>query len=227
MKLSIVIPARNEATTIGLVIREVLSLDLPDIQKEILVVDDGSSDRTGEIARSEGAIVVRHLLNRGVGGASGTGIETALRRGADVIVTCDADGQHTATDITKVIEPILKGRADVVIGSRMMGSGRMPWMRRIANRLANLVTLILYGIRTTDSQSGLRAFSRSAAEQIKITANNYEVCSEICGEIGRHHLRLTEVPIQSIYTEYSLSKGQGFGVGLRTLFRLILSKRMR
>ena len=227
MKLSIVIPAYNEASTIGEVIQQVLSLDPPDIQKEIIVVDDGSSDRTGEIARSKGAIVVRHLMNRGVGGALGTGIEAALRWGADIVVTCDADGQHSPADIIRVIEPVQKGVADMVIGSRMLESSGMPWTRRMANRLANLVTSVLFGIWTTDSQSGLRAFSRFAVERVQITANRYEALSEIVAEIDQHHLRLEEVPIRAIYTEYSLSKGQGFRTGLRTLFRLLLSKRVR
>jgi UDP-N-acetylglucosamine---dolichyl-phosphate N-acetylglucosaminyltransferase len=227
MKLSIVIPAHNEASTIGQVLQQVMSLDLPDVQKRIIVVDDGSRDGTGEIARSKGVIVVRHLVNRGLGGALGTGIKMALRWGADVVVTFDADGQHSPNDIGKIIEPVLTGRADIVIGSRMLKTGRMPWARRVANRLANFVTWVLTGIRTTDSQSGLRAFSRLAAEKIRITANNYDVSTAICGEIGRHQLRLIEVPVKVIYTPYSLSKGQGFRVGLKTLFRLLLSRGMR
>jgi UDP-N-acetylglucosamine---dolichyl-phosphate N-acetylglucosaminyltransferase len=227
MKLSIVIPAYNEASTIGQVLKHVLSVDLPDVQKKIIVVDDGSSDKTGEIARSKGVMVVQHLMNRGLGGALGTGIEMALRWGADVIVTFDADDQHSPDDIGKIIEPILTGRADVVIGSRMLEAGKMPWARRIANRLANFVTWILTGIRTTDSQSGLRAFSRQTAGQIRISANRYEVSTAICGEIGRRQFRLTEVPIKAVYTPYSLSKGQGFRVGLKTLFRLLLSRGMR
>lgn len=191
------------------------------------MVDDGSYDQTGEIARSKGAVVVRHLINRGLGGALGTGIEAALYWGADVVVTFDADGQHSPDDINKVIQPVLMDRADVVIGSRMLEAGGMPWARRVANRLANFITWVLLGIQTTDSQSGLRAFSRLAAEQIKITSNYYEVSTEICGEIERHHLRLTEVPVRSIYTEYSLSKGQGFKAGLKTLFRLLLFRYVR
>lgn len=224
MKLSIIVPAYNEASTIGHVIEQVRGVDLPGVEKEIIVVNDGSSDRTVEIARSKGAVVIQHIINRGLGGALGTGIEAALRRGADILVTCDADGQHSPDDIRKVVEPIRMGQAGVVIGSRMLETGGMPWTRRIANRMANLVTLVLFGIRTTDSQSGLRAFSRSAAKQIRIRTNTYEVSSEICGEIGRHRLRFMEVPIQAIYTDYSLSKGQGFTVGLKTLFRLILTK---
>lgn len=224
MRLAIIVPAHNESSTIGDVLERLQTIDLPNVEKEIIVVNDGSSDQTEAIACSKGAIVIQHIINRGLGGALGTGIEAALRRGADIVVTCDADGQHSPDDIRQVVEPIRRGQADVVIGSRMLETGGMPWTRRIANRLANLVTLVLFGIRTTDSQSGLRAFSRSAAKQIRIRTNTYEVSSEICGEIGRHRLKFIEVPIQAIYTDYSLSKGQGFTVGLKTLFRLILTK---
>jgi len=224
MKLAVVIPAYNEEFAIGQVIQQVMAVDLPGVEKEIIVVNDGSRDKTGDIARSKGALVVRHLLNRGVGGALGTGIEAALRSGADVVVTCDADGQHSPDDIGRVIEPIRSGRADAVVGSRMIDPGGMPWTRRVANHLANLATWIILGVSTTDSQSGLRAFSRSAAKRIRITTNKYEVCSEISGEVKRLHLRSIDIPIKTIYTEYSLSKGQGFRVGLKTLFRLILSK---
>lgn len=238
MKLAIVIPTHNESRTIARVLKGLLDLDLPDLVKEIIVVDDGSTDDTAEIARStlqvrsglQGGVVVTHLVNRGLGGALGTGIEAALRRGADLVVTFDADGQHAPADIPRVIAPILSGRADVAIGSRMLGRGElreMPWFRRTANRLANFFTWMLFGVHSTDSQSGLRAFSKKAASHIAITANNYEVSSEIFGEIARHRLRLAEVPIRSIYTDYSLSKGQGFLTGVKTLLRLLLHRAER
>jgi glycosyltransferase involved in cell wall biosynthesis len=227
VKLWVVLPAYNEAAAIGSVIRQIRTITLSGIEKEILVVDDGSRDGTADIARAEGAHVVRHMVNRGLGGALGTGLEAARRRGADILITCDADGQHAPEDIIQVVDPILKGKADAVIGSRMVNSRGMPMTRRLANRMANLITYVLYGIKTTDSQSGLRAFSRTALERIRITTNTYEVSSEICGEIGRHGLRFAEVPIRAIYTDYSLSKGQGVGVGLKTLLRLFLFRWVR
>jgi hypothetical protein len=100
----------------------------------------------------------------------------------------------------------------------------MPWRRRVANRLANLCTLLLFRMWTTDSQSGLRVFSRHAAERLHLDCDGMEVSSEIAGEIARNGLRCAEVPITSIYTEYSLSKGQSFHVGLKTLGKLVLLK---
>lgn len=222
MKLLIIIPTCNEKYTIAQVLQGVLDLDIPGLQKEIIVVDDGSTDTTVAIARSKGVRVATHLINRGLGGALGTGIEAALRAGADLVVTFDADGQHAPEDIPVVIQPLLTHQADVVIGSRMLEGGGMPLARRLANHIANVITLVLFGVRTTDSQSGLRAFSRFAAEKIRIDANTYEVSSEIFGEIKRHHLKLAEVPIRSIYTHYSLSKGQGFAMGIKTLVRMLI-----
>ena len=127
--------------------------------QRLIVVDDGSSDRTGELACQEGVIRLRHILNRGLGGALGTGISAALRLGAEVIVTFDADGQHDPDDIARLLDPIEAGEAEVVIGSRMLDPSGMPYPRRLANWTANVVTYLLFGGWTTDSQSGLRAFS--------------------------------------------------------------------
>lgn len=217
--VAIVVPAYNEARTITDVLR---ALHQHGFQR-IVVVDDGSRDGTGEIAHREGAIVVRHLFNLGFGGALGTGIAAALRLRPDIIVTCDADGQHDPGDIAPLIRPIERGEADVAIGSRLINPEGMPWSRRLANRIANLVTFVLLGVRANDSQSGLRAFSRAAASRIHIATTGMEASSEIIAEIGRNRLRLAEVPIRAIYTAYSLSKGQSFTVGLRTLAKLILA----
>lgn len=225
-KLIIIIPAHNEASAIARVLGDLQRLDFPSVAKEILVVDDGSTDETAQLARANRTVVVSHVINRGLGAAIGTGLQAALGRGADLIVTFDADGQHAAEDIPEMIRPLLEGRADVVIGNRMTGKKGMPWFRRLANRWANFLTWLVFGVRTSDSQSGLRAFSRPAAEKIRITANNYEVSSEIFREIKTHGLKLVEIPIRPIYSSYSLSKGQGVLTGLKTLFRLIFYKDM-
>jgi glycosyltransferase involved in cell wall biosynthesis len=218
--VSVVIPAYNEARTIAGVIRSLKTKGY----EQIIVVDDGSVDETGARARQEGAVLVRHVINRGLGGALATGIKAALRSGPEIIVTFDADGQHDPEDIPRIIEPIKKGKADVVIGSRWRDEGGVPTARWVAHRIANLVTYLLFGLRTTDSQSGLRAFSQSAAEKIRIVTSGMEVSSEILAEVIRKHLRWEEVPIRAIYTDYSLSKGQSLKVGLRTLGKLILAK---
>ena len=222
-RVAVVIPAYNEERTIAEVIRGLKQHGFTTL----IVVDDGSSDCTGELASHEGAIRLRHMLNRGLGGALGTGISAALRLGAEVIVTFDADGQHDPNDITRLLEPIEAGEAEVVIGSRMLDPRGMPYRRRLANWTANVITYLLFGAWTTDSQSGLRAFSSRAAARMQIMTTGMEVSSEIIAETVRNHLKWREVPVKAIYTDYSLSKGQGFRVGVRTLLKLILTKAQR
>lgn len=216
----VVIPAYNEERTIAGVICGLKAIGC----SRILVVDDGSKDRTSEVAQEAGATVIRHVLNRGLGGALGTGIKAALLFAPEIILTFDADGQHNPDEVVHIIEPIEKGEADVVIGSRLADPKGMPWSRRVANRVADLVTLVLFGLWVRDTQSGMRAFSRKAAERIRIITSGMEISSEIIAEIGRNKLRLKEVPIKAIYTEYSLSKGQSVKLGLYTLIKLILAK---
>lgn len=220
MKTFIVVPAYNEARMIQGVLRQLKKAGF----KNIVVVDDGSRDATGSLAKSEGVFVVEHLINRGLGATLGTGIQAALRLGADIIVTFDADGQHAVKDIPKMIAPLFAKKVDIVLGSRLMNPEGMPFMRRCFNWVANLITFVLFDIWVTDSQSGLRAFSRKTAERIEIQTNRMEVSSEFIREIVRKKLRLKEVPIQAIYTDYSLSKGQSFKVGVKTFYRLLIYK---
>lgn len=218
MKLIAIIPAYNEETTIA----EVLERTRPFVD-EIVVVNDGSQDRTEEIARLHGATVVTHIINRGLGAAIGTGFTAALRRGADAIVTLDADGQHDPREISRFVEAMDAG-ADAVIGSRMLTRTGMPWYRQVAQVIGNVATFVLFGAFVTDSQSGFRGFTRHALKQIEIRTNRMEVSSELIAEIHRNKLSLKEVPITAIYTEYSLSKGQSFFVGLKTLAKLIVRR---
>ncbi|MFH1597602.1 MAG: glycosyltransferase family 2 protein [Patescibacteria group bacterium] len=222
MKKFIVIPAYNEEKTIANVINNVRKY-----YNNIIVIDDGSSDSTYDLATGLGVHVYRHIINRGLGGALGTGIAAALRHEADIIVTFDADGQHRAEDIARLIRPIEAGQADVVIGTRATDKEGMPLTRQLANSIGNLVTRLLFGIWVSDSQSGLRAFASRAAEKMQIRANRMEVSSEIIQEIKKHNLRLKEIPIKSIYTEYSLSKGQGFITGIKTLMKLVLMRLLK
>lgn len=219
MNIIALIPAYNEETTIA----DVLTRTRPFVDG-MIVVDDGSEDRTADIARAQGATVVSHVLNRGLGAALATGFAVATRLGADVVVTLDADGQHDPAEIAKFVEAI-EGGADVVIGSRKLtGFVGMPLHRRAAQIAGNVATFLLFGARVTDSQSGFRALTRWALSQIALKSNRMEVSSELIAESRRRNLRLVEVPIRSIYTPYSLSKGQGFLVGLKTLFKLVLRR---
>lgn len=218
MRVIAVIPAYNEETTLA----AVLDKTAPFVDG-IIVVNDGSTDRTGEIAKSRGPTVVTHVINRGLGAAIGTGFAAATHLKADVAITLDADGQHDPSEIPLFVEAIESG-ADMVIGSRMLGGTGMPWYRQVANRLGNLVTFVLFGALVTDSQSGFRAFTAYALRHIEIKTNRMEVSSELIAEARRNKFNLVEVPIKAIYTEYSLSKGQSFFVGLKTLVKLVLRR---
>ncbi len=221
MKIIAVIPAYNEETTIA----DVLQRTRPFVDV-MVVVNDGSLDRTAEIARTQGAVVVSHVINRGLGAAIGTGFVMAQRLHADVAITLDADGQHDPSKIPSFIAAIEQG-ADVVIGSRMLVRTGMPWYRQIANVLGNVFTFFLFGAWVTDSQSGFRGFTAFALRKIEIKTNRMEVSSELIAESKRHKLTLTEVTIPAIYTEYSLSKGQSFTVGIKTLIKLIVRRMMQ
>jgi glycosyltransferase involved in cell wall biosynthesis len=223
MKLTLIIPAFNEETVIAKILKEV-EKELTKIGPfEIIVVDDGSEDNTAQKARKLKATVLSHPINRGLGGALGTGLEYAKLNNSDIAVTFDADGQHDSKDIKKIIRPILRNKADVVIGSRTLkGKKNIPWDRRVIIWGSNLITRLMFGIKTTDSQSGFRAFSKKALESVKIRTQGMEVSSEIFSEIKRSDLILSEIPIKVIYTDYSRKKGQSNLNALTILVRLIL-----
>ncbi|ACX72098.1 glycosyl transferase family 2 [Methanocaldococcus vulcanius M7] len=221
----IVIPAFNEEKMIG----ETLKNLKREGYKNIIVVDDGSSDRTYEIAKKENVIVCRHILNRGLGGALGTGIKCALIYNPKVIVTFDADGQHHPRDVEKVAKPIIEQNFDFVIGSRMMDKKElknMPLVKRVGNFGLNLITYLMGGYFVTDSQSGLRAFSYESAKKVinALKSDRYEVSSEFIIIAKKHQLKLKEVPIKTIYTEYSMSRGTNVITGFKILFKLITQK---
>lgn len=215
----VVMPAYNESKTIKKVIEDIRERNL-----NIVVIDDGSHDETYEIAAestSHTGSVYRHVINRGLGAALETGIKAALAKNADIIVTFDADGQHDPDDIIPVCKPIMEKRADVVIGTRNFNE--MPASKKFGNTVMDIITRIFYGIHVKDSQSGLRAFNRKAAGVLDINSRGYGVSSEIIGEIKRYNLKVEEVEIKTIYTDYSMSKGTNLTVGLKILAKLIIN----
>lgn len=221
-KRIVVIPAYNEETSVAAVVEA--AARVADL---VVVVDDGSSDRTAALARDAGAVVARHAVNRGLGGALGTGIAAALRLGAGSVVTMDADGQHRAADAARVFERLAQGDVDFVIGSRRLrgaDSGHMPLPRVLFNAAGNALTYLLFGVWVSDSQSGLRGLSAAAARALDLRTNGMEVSSEFIKELKEKRWRLAEIPIPAIYTSYSLSKGQGLVVGVKTAAKLILRR---
>ena len=230
-KLFIILPAFNEVKVIGRVLddlkKELKHLkqlkQFKELEPVIIVVDDASSDKTGKIARKKGMVVLRHVINRGLGGALATGLEYARINNADIAVTMDSDGQHDPQDLHKIIKPIVEKKAEVVIGSRFLErSNSIPWDRKPVLWASNIITFLFFGIYTTDSQSGFRAFSKRAIKKIKLKTQRMEVSSELFDQIKKNNLRLMEVPIKVIYTPYSREKGQSNLNALKILVKLIL-----
>lgn len=205
MKTLIIVPAYNEEKSLAGVISDLQSHGF----RNIVVVDDGSTDQTAKKAKS--VVVIRHPINRGLGAALGTGFEYAIQKDAELVVTFDSDGQHKAKDIQKIIDPVLSGYADVVIGSRMLWKKKeMPLSRLLENYVSNLATFCLYGVWATDTLSGLRAFNKKALNCIKIKTQRMEVSNEFFKEIRRNKLKYFEVPLEPVYTDYSMeSSSQG------------------
>jgi len=215
-----VIAAYNEERAIEAVVR-----DLRPHVGEIIVVDDGSADGTADAARRAGAIVLRHAVNRGQGAALQTGIAAALARDAAIVVTFDADGQHVAADVPRLVAPVAGGAADVALGSRFLeGTSKVPALRRLLLKGAVIFTRLTTGLRLTDAHNGLRALSRKAAATIRIRQDRMAHASEIVSEIRRHGLRFVEVPITVLYTDYSRAKGQSAFGAFRVLLDLLVGK---
>jgi len=218
----VVVPAYNEELTIGKVIDDLLMYFRP---KHVIVVNDGSSDKTEEIAKSKGVRVLTHLVNRGLGGALGTGIKYALLKGAELIITFDADGQHLVEDALKVMRPVAEGKADLAIGSRLKGDvSQMPFIKRFGNFALDAITAVFAGRYVSDSQSGLRCFNRKCASKVKITCDRYAVSSEIIIEANKKGCRIVEVPIRAVYTEYSMEKGTNVFEGVKIALNLLFDK---
>jgi glycosyltransferase involved in cell wall biosynthesis len=220
-KIYIVIPVFNEAPVIQDTIAEIKKAGY----ENIIVVDDGSSDRSYQRARKMGVVVLRLALNRGKGAAVKTGIEAAKILGADIVVTIDGDGQHNPEDIEKMIKLIEDKKCDVVLGTRLKNPQGMPWYKIIANHVGNFFTWLIYGLWVTDSQSGFRAYSKKAIDLIDTQTDRYEYDSEVIREIGRHNLKYVEVSIEVLYTEYSMGKvnKQGIKNGIKTLIKMLIS----
>lgn len=191
-KVAVILPAYNEEISIGSIV--LLSRFYTN---DIIVVDDGSSDKTAEIARQVGAEVIVHKINRGKGRALKTGFAAAINQGADIIVTMDSDGQHNPSDIPKLIEPILKGEADMVNGSRYLNGLDIntPIYRRIGQIILDKFTNLNSGLKITDSQSGFRAFAASTQGIFRFNAEGMAIESEMLADAAKWGIRLKEVGI--------------------------------
>jgi UDP-N-acetylglucosamine---dolichyl-phosphate N-acetylglucosaminyltransferase len=202
-KIYIVLPAFGEEKIIKSVIEDIKNQGY----RNIIVVDDGSKDHTHLKAKETGIIVAQHVINRGKGAATQTGIDAALLLGAEIVVTMDSDGQHNPKEIEKLIEPLINDKVDVVIGSRMLNGKDKPKARKFMNVMANIITYVFFGVYVSDSQSGFRAYTRNALKGVTTHLDRYEFESEMLGQIKKQ--RIKEVPIKVIYSDHSYNKYKG------------------
>lgn len=217
LKTVCVIPAYNEEKNIAKVVNDVR----PFVQN-IIVVDDNSQDKTTELARKAGAIIIKHPINRGQGAALQTGNEYALRIGADIVVHFDGDDQFLASEIPDMTEAILKNEADIVFGSRFLGKkANFPAVKKyIIYPLAQLFSRLVMGISLSDPQNGFRAMSKEAVLKIKIENREMAHNSEIQSKAFSYKLRVKEVPITVIYHHF----GQKLSGGLKIIKDLFIYK---
>jgi glycosyltransferase involved in cell wall biosynthesis len=207
-KVAIIIPAFNESSVIHDVVNNI-DIALMDYDNTIIVVNDGSKDETALLAQKAGALVISHVLNSGSGAATSTGIAYAKRNNFDFAATIDADGQHDPEDLKKILKRLQDDDApDLIIGSRLIDSNGMSATKVLGNKGLSFVTMLLFGVNVTDSQSGLRGFSKKALQKLNLRTQGYEFCSEMLWRAKQQNLFITEIPIKAIYTDYSKSKGQ-------------------
>jgi glycosyltransferase involved in cell wall biosynthesis len=214
-------PAHNEERVLSDVMSRIPSR-IDGMRVVPIVVDDGSSDRTADVARRSGAFVLTHLTNLGVGAATITGLRAAQQLGADIIVTMDSDGQHDPKEIASLVRCLVDESFDVVIGSRILSPRGMPLSRIVAILFLNALTFVVYGKIVSDSQSGFKAISKQALQRMEMKASGYEICSEIIGELYRKDLRYKSLPVRALYTDYSRAKGQHFLNGVNLILGLLI-----
>lgn len=214
-KVAVLLPAYNEEVSIASMV--LLSLQYAD---EVIVIDDGSSDRTSEVSRLAGATVLSHNTNKGKGAALKTGFKYA--QDYDIIVTIDADGQHNPSEIPDVIRPIMEDRADIVNGSRYIAGKdtTTPTYRRVGQTVLDNATYLASGVKLTDTQSGFRAFSSKSIEYFNFDPNGFGIESDMLIEASVNKLRIVEVEITVRYDVNTTTDNpivQGFSVLMRIL----------
>lgn len=220
LKILAAMPAYNEERYIGSII-----LKLRQYADDILIVDDGSTDSTGEIARLAGAIVVRHDVNTGKGAAVQDILAEARKRAPDILVLLDADAQHDPDDIPNLIKPILEGY-DLVIGSREEQSDKTPRYRRLGQKILSYSTRAISKTTVIDTESGFRVLSPKAFNTLELKEDGFAIETEMITRATDSNLRITEVPIANIYHEDgSTLNPVRHGVGVLTKIFIMISER--
>ena len=218
MKVWIIIPAYNEDKNIGRVVRGLFQHGW----RNVVVVDDGSQDETARMARKEGAVVVRHKLNRGQGASLQTGNEFALACGADQIVHFDGDNQFDPADVQKAVDYLNQNKLDVVLGSKMLEkNSNIPFLKKYCIvPVAKVINFILTGVWLSDVHNGFRVLTARACEGISITHSGMAHNSEIILKIKKNKFKFAEIPVNVSYHEF----GQNVFGGFKILFDWVIGK---
>jgi glycosyltransferase involved in cell wall biosynthesis len=207
------IPAYNEEQFIADVVRKAR-----EFVDEVIVVDDGSTDKTARIAKTSGAVVISHKVRRGAGGATRSCFEAAKARGANVLVTLDGDAQHKPAEIAKLVAPILSGEVDLVIGSRFLGGqGNMPRYRQLGIKVITWLFNFGSRVKVSDAQSCFRAYGEKALHSLSATEEGFGFSVELLVQARHKGFALAEVPIRCLYHPASHSANpviHGIGVVL-------------
>ena len=194
-RIVVAIPCYNTAPFIADIVKKARQC-----ADEVIVVDDGSSDDTAEIARASGAIVVSHEKNQGYGSAIRLCFNSARQNNADILVIIDGDAQHDPAEITSVVKPAIDGSADIVIGTRFSNiHNNMPRYRRFGIQVINFIYNLGASVKTSDAQSGFRAYTRKTLDTIEPTANGMDVSVQTLIIARRKGLRMKDVPITCKY----------------------------
>ena len=217
----ITIPLYNDSKMILKVIKSLKDKGY----NNIVVVDDGSKDNGYDVVKKNtDVIVTKHIINRGQGAALQTAMEIAIDKGAKYIVHFDSDGQHDVKDIDHMLDTLIEGKYDIVLGSRFLQKNDIPLKKRIVLKLGILFTYLLSQIWLTDVHNGLRVMTAETAKKLNIQHDRMEHASEILDKIKVLNLKYKEVPVTIHYTKYSMSKGQSISNSINIAFKLISSK---
>ena len=221
--VAVIIPAYNESQVIG----DVLAV-LSELPYEIIVVDDGSADATVSEIEKYPVWLLEHATNLGQGAALQTGFEFALSLPTiDYFITFDSDGQHSAGDIETLVKILDSDDVDVVLGSRFCEGGiaeNIKGLRKFVLKLAINFTNWQTGLKLTDTHNGVRGFRREALEKIDLKQNRMAHASELLSQISAYQMKVQEIPVHILYTEYSMKKGQSLLNGINILWDLFIGK---
>ncbi|MDA0836712.1 MAG: glycosyltransferase family 2 protein [Planctomycetota bacterium] len=224
MKLSIVIPVYNEKETIGALCQKVLDVDIGDIQKEIILVDDGSTDGTRELLDEFDSglyTIIKHEVNQGKGGALQTGFEACT---GDIVIVQDADLEYDPSEFPRLLAPILKGNADVVYGSRFVGHDAhrvLFFWHYQANQFLTLLSNMMTNLNLTDMECCYKVFRSEVLKQLNLKEKRFGIEPEMTAKVARLNVRIYEVGISYYGRTYDEGKKIGWKDGVRALYCIL------